>query len=121
MGTRSVIGYMSRIGTGRAVYCHFDGYPEHTGYTLLNYYNDEQAAKDLVDAGPMSGVDSDPSLINHYEDNFPEPTVLTSEKPFFDVDWNDKHGAEWAYVFTPDGWFGKATSYMGAPKVSSPS
>ena len=38
----------------RAIYCHFDGYPEHHYPILTNFYNTQQLAEKLVSLGDMS-------------------------------------------------------------------
>ena len=41
MSTRSVIGILQDDKSVNSVYCHFDGYPEHTGYFLKKFFNDK--------------------------------------------------------------------------------
>ena len=57
MATRSVIAV--RTGTARkprylAVYCHYDGYPEHQLPILAEHYNSASAALILVSGGDIS-------------------------------------------------------------------
>lgn len=56
MGTRSVIG----IKTGplyQTVYCHWDGYRDHNGRILVQFYNNLQTAQRLIDHGDISVLD----------------------------------------------------------------
>jgi hypothetical protein len=39
MSTRSLISKANEDGTIQAIYCHYDGYPEHVGKLLVVYYN----------------------------------------------------------------------------------
>ena len=45
MSTRSVIGITDRNGDGQLIYCHFDGYPEGAGLTLLQHWQDESKVR----------------------------------------------------------------------------
>ena len=58
MGTRSSIGYITDNGDIRTAYCHYDGYPEHNGRILLDYYTDAAKVKELVELGDMSFLGS---------------------------------------------------------------
>ena len=54
MGTRSAIGYQLPSGKIRAVYCHWDGYPEHQLPILNEHYSTISAVKSLIKPGSMS-------------------------------------------------------------------
>ena len=56
MGTRSAIGVVTGDGSIRAVYCHYDGYLDGVGKTLLENYNDFESIMDLVGFGDMSSL-----------------------------------------------------------------
>ena len=56
MSTRSLIGIAAPDGSVRAVYCHFDGYIEGVGATLLRHYNSEEKARELLDLGDLSSL-----------------------------------------------------------------
>jgi hypothetical protein len=53
MGTRSAIG-IKHGSVIKAVYCHYDGYLEYVGRTLLLYYQDSIKVNRLVSMGDMS-------------------------------------------------------------------
>ena len=56
MATRSNISV--KVGNEyRTVYCHFDGYLSGVGKTLLNHYNSQELAEELVKEGNMSCLD----------------------------------------------------------------
>lgn len=54
MGTRSFIGKKAADGTIRAIYCHWDGYPEGVGATLLEHYTEPKKIDALLDLGDIS-------------------------------------------------------------------
>jgi hypothetical protein len=54
MGTRSVIG-VKHGDKVKAVYCHWDGYLEHNGFILQNFY-DSVKANHLVSLGDLSSL-----------------------------------------------------------------
>ena len=56
MGTRSAIGVVEPNGTIRAVYCHWDGYPEHHLPILQEHYNTAAKARKLIAPGSMSSL-----------------------------------------------------------------
>lgn len=55
MSTRSVI--ISKMDEGYAgIYCHFDGYVEGVGKTLLQHYQDPGKVKKLIELGYISSL-----------------------------------------------------------------
>ena len=54
MATRSNIGILNEDGTITAIYCHWDGYPEGVGTTLVNHYQDEDKVRELLSLGSIS-------------------------------------------------------------------
>lgn len=56
MGTRSAIGYRQPSGAVRAVYCHYDGYPEHQLPILKKHYNGIRKVQALIKPGSMSSL-----------------------------------------------------------------
>jgi hypothetical protein len=54
MGTRSYIGAKRPDGSVRAVYCHWDGYPEGAGKTLRDHYSDPAKVEELLALGDIS-------------------------------------------------------------------
>lgn len=55
MGTRCLIG-VEQEGKIRAVYCHWDGYPEHVGRLLFAHYNDVESANKIIALGDISSL-----------------------------------------------------------------
>ena len=54
MSTRSRIGLMLEDGTIKHSYCHFDGYPNGVGHTLVENYSEIKKVKELLSFGDMS-------------------------------------------------------------------
>lgn len=54
MATRSAIGVELEDGSVKAVYCHWDGYPEYNGRILRDYYSDRGKALKLIEHGDIS-------------------------------------------------------------------
>jgi len=54
MATRSYIGVRNTDGTVDYIYCHFDGYPEHNGEILTEYYTNMDKVKKLMGLGDLS-------------------------------------------------------------------
>lgn len=54
MSTRSMIAKLNTDGSIRANYCHFDGYPESVGKTLITHYTDSAKIDALLALGQMS-------------------------------------------------------------------
>jgi len=57
MATRSAIAIKQEDGKVKSVYCHSDGYPEHNGKLLLNFYNSDESANEIVNLGGISFLD----------------------------------------------------------------
>lgn len=77
MSTRSVIAFEQTDGKVTAVYCHWDGYPEGVGRTLLeSFVNVEEIAR-LVSLGSLSslGARIDPDPDQPHSFNAPQPGV----------------------------------------------
>ena len=56
MGTRSTIALEFADGTVHQVYCHWDGYLEHNGKILRDWYSNPFILRDLIDLGDVSSL-----------------------------------------------------------------
>jgi len=56
MGTSSAIGIKQPNGQVQAITCHWDGYPEHVGRILHEFYNHEAKAMRLLSLGSLSSL-----------------------------------------------------------------
>ena len=66
MGTRSRVAVMHG-DVCKSVYCHYDGYLEHTGQILLKHY-DSVKANQLIALGDNSGVQETLEEMRFYKD-----------------------------------------------------
>lgn len=55
MSTRCRIGIEGKDAIG-SLYCHSDGYPEHTGVYLVKYYNTDKKVEQLFKLGDLSYI-----------------------------------------------------------------
>lgn len=71
MSTNSTIWIKNEDGTFEGVYCHWDGYVDGVGATLVHHYTDERKVRDLISLGSISslkectGFEPIVSLMNH--------------------------------------------------------
>ena len=75
MATRSRVGLMLEDGTIKHSYCHYDGYPEGVGYTLIQNYSDIDKVKELLSFGDMSFLASKVIPEGEHSFNNPEQNV----------------------------------------------
>jgi len=59
MSTRSRIVIQIEENVYRSVYCHFDGYVDGVGHTLLEHYRDVEKVKSLIELGGISVLGKD--------------------------------------------------------------
>jgi hypothetical protein len=103
MATRSTIGIKSQDGTIRAIYCHWDGYPEGVGATLANYYNNETVAIALINLGGFSSLHETlkETAEGAYGTESDKARTFTGEKDWFE---NFNAGEEYFYLYTGTEW-----------------
>jgi len=56
MATRCIIGKLESEGDVSAIYCHWDGYPEGVGMTLMQHYLDATKVDGLMLLGSLSSL-----------------------------------------------------------------
>lgn len=56
MATRSLIGMNQGNGIIKTIYCHWDGYPEGVGATLVEHYNTPVKVNGLLELGDISSL-----------------------------------------------------------------
>ena len=59
MGTRCMIGKLEADGKVTAIYCHWDGYAEGVGYSLMKHYRDVAKVDALMALGDLSSLGSE--------------------------------------------------------------
>jgi hypothetical protein len=109
MGTRSAIGYLQPSCSVRAVYCHWDGHPDHQLPILEAKYNTLAKVKALIKPGSMSSLESkhtwdsesrDPQPLYHAERGHGDKPKTSGKA--FDY-WRDQD-CEYMYVFDGTKW-----------------
>ena len=105
MGTAAMIGvYNKEDGTVTASYCHYDGYVEGVGRTLVESYNSQYDAEIVSKGGYMSGLYPD-YLDTRKEAVHDEPAVVFESVDHFYGEGADYAGAEYLYLFDGQAWF----------------
>jgi len=108
MATRCVIGRKLEDGKIEAIYCHFDGYPRHTGTLLVGKYNTQEKVKGLLKLGDISILRGNLSeTIAYRRDhgrNWEDVAPKTFESFEEFCDWGCSVYAEFVYLFDEEGW-----------------
>lgn len=95
MATRSSIALVNTFDASiSSVYCHWDGYLEHNGKILVEHYDNESAARQLLDHGDISVLARHirPSSVDTHSFSKPERDVCV----FYKRDRNDDNAdASW--------------------------
>jgi hypothetical protein len=117
MATRSAIGVANGNGSVTAIYCHWDGYIEGVGQTLVQHYNDVYHASELLDMGNASSLDDNLYSSVFYcrdrnEDEFDTQAQFFSSVGEF-LDYYSQSGCEYFYLFTNDQWQCSRNDEMG--------
>ena len=76
MATRSRIGLMLEDGTIKHSYCHWDGYPDGVGRTLVEHFNNVEKIEELLSYGDMSYLTSIIHPEGEHSFNNPEKGVI---------------------------------------------
>lgn len=104
MATRALIGYIED-GMLTATYNHYDGYPDHLGKALNDFFNSPTLAKDIANYGYISYIDGETGEIESKNQQSPTKHSLgpSEEDNLFDVAaLIDSFGADYAYFYTPE-------------------
>jgi len=121
MATRSNIGMMLPDGQMKFVYCHYDGYTEGVGATLLESYNTPELVSELLSFGDMSFLASEIYLSSDtHSFDTPERNVTVfynrdrgeseNDARFATIEeWHKEHSSciDYLYLFSAGRWFVK--------------
>jgi hypothetical protein len=89
----------------KSVYCHYDGYLEHTGQILLKHY-DSTKANLLVSLGDNSGVQETVAEMNFYKDRGETDVEYQVAQTFEEfLDQVERCFAEYYYVMRDGVWY----------------
>lgn len=119
MSTRSYILVEQDNGTYKGVYCHSDGYLEHNGALLMDYFNSREMADKILELGDLSFLQPnlypDPKRGPHSFDYKEQQELVTvaygrdrgekgTEAKIQDLKKLDKDSwGEYFYIFAKDG------------------
>jgi hypothetical protein len=122
MGTRSTIAIQEKDLSIRAIYCHWDGYPDGVGATLANLYNTKKQAEELINLGGFSALHDtlEETKAGAYGSEHDKPRTFMNVQ-----DWlkNFNSGEEYFYLYREGiGWkYSEGESFFSlktAEKVS---
>lgn len=66
MGTRSSIAIKTEDGI-KAIYCHWDGYVDHNGKILKEFYNTTDKVNELIALGDLSSLRQEPGEAHDFD------------------------------------------------------
>lgn len=101
MSTRATIACRHDDGRYAAISLHFDGYPEHTGKVLNEHYNNQTAARSLVDGGDLRSFDEATGTAERHSDGNP-PAIMPTHASLLTFARNCS--TEFLYVFENGEW-----------------
>lgn len=123
MATRSAIGVVLATGQIQAIYCHWDGYPEGVGRTLVNHYTNPIKIDGLINLGDLSVLGSEIGEKHPFDQRFDDSDPRanwcraygrdrgeeeTNSKPFANreefVSMMERSGCEYFYLWTNGAW-----------------
>lgn len=110
MSTRSLIGIMNKDGSITDVYCHFDGYLDGVGITLVENYDTEEKIYELLERGDMSSLGEDIMSCKFYkdrgEDGVDAKTIPADVPNIKDVYYESGQNcwADYVYLFEDGKW-----------------
>ena len=120
MATRSAIGIKNEKGEIKAVYCHYDGYPEWVGKVLIEHYDTTEKVEELLALGDLSPLGERVKPNENEKHSFENPVrdvtvayhrdrgeALNEARTFHTIgevmayfDWN-----EYYYIFEDGEWY----------------
>jgi hypothetical protein len=105
MGTPSMIGFWNNeVNTVTASYCHYDGYLEGNGRTLVEFYNKPEQAKMVAYGGYLSGLSED-YIRDKQTSVHKDPSINYSSVDDYLKTGGDYADAHYLYLFDGENWF----------------
>lgn len=109
MATRSLIGIVNQDGSINYIYCHFDGFPtgeKSVGWTLRDFYVDEEKIRKLINGGDISALVPDVDSVERYERNDGRRAISETEFRMM----GKKSCVDYLYLFENNNWFHRKLS-----------
>ena len=118
MSTRSLIGiYDKEDGTVTASYCHYDGYLDGVGATLVKSYNNMWNAANVACGGYISSLGEDYTESKLKSVNSDEAVNYASVSEYIANGFDDV-GADYLYLFDGEAWFFCREGKVGFEEVA---
>lgn len=102
MATRSAIGFVEYDGSVRAIYCHWDGYPDHNGKMLEEHYDSIEKVEELLDFGDISDLESSIDKLAHCSGKY--YPALDFDNSFHFMQYYRDMGCKYFYLFDGNEW-----------------
>jgi hypothetical protein len=107
MATRSSIALKTADGI-RAIYCHWDGYPDEeggVGKTLEQHYKKLSDVENLLKGGDLSSLSINPETSVTYKalQGTDNPAIIYENRDSW-LKWAWSCDCEYAYLFINDSW-----------------
>lgn len=130
MATRSTISIHQNDGIIKSVYCHWDGYYEHNGVILYNFYDTADKVKKLINYGAISSLGTDIGKKHDFmklyygctfyhrdrneEKSIQEYKIYSSVNPYYNIEEE-----EYNYVFVENTciWYAKKQGEVNYKKL----
>ena len=105
MATRSTIALEYADGTVGQIYCHWDGYLDHNGQILQQYYTDPFKVRALLDGGDTSTLANEVEDCEFYTKRGEELNPQRMFKDYAEY-MREMQGEEYNYILRRDGkWY----------------
>jgi len=118
MSTRSNIAILNENGLYDVIYCHMDGYPQHNGAILFEYYDTEEKVRELIALGNISTLGQCIGEQHDFEEYLEDTDERKKWTKAYGRDRGETHQGgwkisslkevceeEWAYVYSVElGW-----------------
>ena len=78
MATRSRIGIQNPDGSVSSIYCHWDGYPDGVGATLIDHYSNRQKLNMLINLGDISILGENVATMDEHSFNNPKEGITVA-------------------------------------------
>lgn len=100
MATRSLIAIENSNKSINIIYCHWDGYLNGVGKTLLSFYNDKKKVEKLIKLGNISSLEKTLSNIKTYNEEGSKVDNEAAYKKYY-----REQGTDYAYLFKNNKWY----------------
>lgn len=100
MATRCRIAKVQDDGTIKSIYCHWDGYPEGVGKTLLEHYTDPDIIDKLIEIGDISSLRD--TIEETAKEHYDSEACRKDEDIKEFMSHIEDAGEEYSYIFQKD-------------------